>query len=868
MIRVPIWKIAFIVVVLLFALWLLVPSFQYYSIDAAYRNRGTTAEIENLKEKLESGEITNPVELQDQLRDLQNDFREVQNDAIRLGLDLQGGVHLVIEVDLEQYREQLEEQGMSEDEITFAMDTVLDSAAATVGTRVDAYGVAEAAIVKQEPNRIILEMPGFGDPEIVADLVQAEAQLRFHNVAPASEMGRILSDIDAYVNEDLLSLIEDRTPSSQMAAVVVSSPDTYEMVDEILNRDDVQSIIGQQYIFRWGDEQEPNNFYDFPHRYLYLLESKTSLTGASLTNAYPYMNRQSGMAEVSIEFDGTGSRIFAQITRDNVGENLAIVLDGRVKSAPRIQNEIRGGQASITGIGEWQEARQTAVVLRAGSLPAPLSIENSRVVGPSLGADSIRSGIWAGITGGVLVLVFMIFYYAVCGVVANIAVVLNLILLIAGMAMFKATLTLPGIAGIVLMIGMAVDANVLIYERIREEMKGKRARGLQLVLDKAYGRAFMTIFDANITTLITALVLFQFGTGPIKGFAVTLSLGILISLFTAVFVTRVIFDIMASQGMKQISAGKLAVFENANFDFMRKPGFLMGITSVIGVAGFLVLALFWNSYKGIDFAGGTEVMLEFQETASVQEARDSLDDVGLGNAVIQRVLDAEQQMLVRVEEGVVETTDELLGLIHQAMPDKEFNVIASESVGAKVGGELLMQGIYCIIFASIGILLYITARFEFRFALAAVAALFHDLFFTLSMLAITGTDFNLPIIAALLTVLGYSLNDTIVVFDRIRENYASALLNFKDVVNESINQTLSRTVLTSGTTLFVLGTLYVVGGSVIHDFAFTLLVGIVVGTYSSIFVASPILVLLGKQKPSKAPAPSRKDRGEPVPAAG
>lgn len=863
--RLSFWKIGLVVFVLLYALWLLVPSVNFYSIPTEYRNNNTTPAIEELRSQI-AEDPDRATELQENILKQEEEFRALKEESLRLGLDLQGGVHMVLDVDLESYEEDVRGRTADEDEIQYMMDTVLPSAAAIVENRVDSYGVAEAAVIQQEPRRIVLEMPGFSDPDEIANLVQLEAVLTFHLVAPQEELYRVMSDIDAYVEEDVMSLLDDRMPSPRLAAVVVESPGPYELLNEIITREDVSTLTGGEYELVWGGEEAPiPGVYDFPHRYLYLIESRSSLQGDSITNAFSQMNRQTGQPEVWITLDGTGARQFYQVTRNNVNRNLAIVMDNRVYSAPNINQEISGGQAQITGINDLDEARQLSVVLQAGSLPAPMTIENSRVVGPSLGADSVRAGLWAGVLGTAIVLVFMIGYYMTCGVVASFTVVLNLILLMAGMAFFKATLTLPGIAGIVLIIGMAVDANVLIYERMREEMSGKRARSLALVLDKAFGRAFMTIFDANLTSLITALVLFQFGTGPIKGFAVTLSLGILISLFTAVFVNRVIMDSMANLGVKEISPGKFCFFKQPSFDFFKNPGRYMGVSTAFAVVGLLFLIVFWEARKGIDFAGGTEIIAEFSEPVPVADVRSSLEAIGFQDSVVQEVYQGENQVLIRVSEGVVESPEALGESLEQAIPNVPFNVIASEAVGAKVGGELLWKGLMCLIFASIGILLYITFRFEFRFALAAVIALFHDLAFTLGVLAFTQTEFNLPIIAALLTVLGYSLNDTIVVFDRIRENYASAMYNFKDVVNQSINQTLTRTVNTSVTTLFVILTLYVVGGAVIHDFAFTLMIGVIVGTYSSIFVASPVLILLGNKGPVKEKKKSAAEaKAEPI----
>lgn len=846
--RVPVWKISFIVVVLLFSLWKLIPTIEFYSYDSFVRNSGETEEMRQIETEIENNP-SNAATLRNQYLALKQDFRAIQNNSIRLGLDLQGGVHMVITVDMERFEQDLINQGKDETEIQYAKDTVLDSAAAVIQNRVDQYGVSEAALIKQPPDRLVLEIPGFSDPEQVRELVRADAQLYFHLVAEKSEIVDVIADIDAVVEDDLTGMLYD----TSMGAVVIEDPDNYDVVKTILERPQLRGIVPSNRIFRWGNVEEPNRFYDFPHRFLYLLKATEELTGSSLTDAYVFFNPVDNQPEVSISFDREGTRTFRRVTGNNVGKNLAIVMDDTVFSAPVIQGEIPSGNATINGIGTYDEARQTSVILRAGSLPAPLEIAESRVVGPSLGQDSIQASMYAGMIGAGVVLVFMIVYYMGTGLVANVAVLLNLFLLITGLALFKATLTLPGIAGIVLTIGMAVDANVLIFERLREELAGKRHKTVQLVLERGYGRAFMTIFDANLTTLITALVLFQFGTGPIKGFAVTLSLGILISMFTAVFVSRVILDTMTGFGMKNLSVGTLRFFNTPKIDFLTnaKP-ILMGSTA-LGLAGSIFLVANWANLKGIDFAGGDEVILQYEQSIEAQEIRDGLTSVGLVDTVIQRVLGQDNQMLIRVRDGSVTDINDLLGKLKEAVPNNTFQEppVAYGHVNAKVGGELLMKGLYCLFFSSIGILLYITARFEFRFAVASVAALFHDLFFTLGILAVTGTEFNLPIIAALLTVLGYSLNDTIVVFDRIRENHGSTAMNFKEVVNKSINETLTRTVNTSLTTLFVVITLFIMGGSVIHDFAFTLMIGIVIGTYSSIFVASPILLLMGEPQPEE-----------------
>ncbi|MGI6457850.1 MAG: protein translocase subunit SecD [bacterium] len=794
----------------------------------------------------------NQTDYTEQIRAEQERVEELRAGALRQGMDIQGGVHLVIEIDMEKFVDTLEQQGMGSEEIEYAKETVLFSASEIVENRVDQFGVAEAAIMRQEPNRIILEMPGFSDPQRVADLVQAEAQLSFHLVQPDEQLAILIEDIDTYATEDFQGLLMDTLPMPDAAVVAVDERNV-PIVQGILAREEIKSLVPRDSILQWSEVQEASQYINNTHRYLYLLKAKPEVTGAQLETAAVYFDPATGKPQVSLSFNSDGAILFRRTTEQNIGRQLAVVMDERVFSAPRLNEVIPNGRAVITGIDGFEEARQIAVVLRAGALPAPLEIVESRVVGPSLGIDSVQQSVWAGIIGGIIVIIAVCVYYSVCGIVACLAMLMNLVLLVAGLALFQATLTLPGIAGILLTIGMAIDANVLIYERMREEMQGKRTKSVPLILEKSYSRAFMTIFDSNLTTLITALVLFQFGTGPIKGFAVTLSLGIIISMFTAVFVTRVIFDVMEAKGwMKELRVGTYTAFANANYNFIGVGRKFAIASFVIGFIGFFALVFTWENHKGIDFSGGIEVLLHFEEPISVDDVRDGLATQGLAEATIQDVLGEENQILVRVADNIVANADELQAEVSEALPNYQFEILRSDSVSAKVGSELLWQAFYCLLFASLGILLYITARFEFRFAVASVLALFHDLLLTLSFLWIWGAEFNLPIVAALLTVLGYSLNDTIVVFDRIRENYTSAIKNFPQVVNESINQTLSRTIITALSTMVILMMLFVFGGAVLRDFSLTLFMGIVIGTFSSIFVASPILLMMGHHPPTPA----------------
>jgi len=858
MYRVPPWKVFVIVATLLVSLWALLPSFQWYSVPYESRSLRTTPRLTELQEA-----VNDPTrKSEDILKDYNSEkdrVKTLQEKAIRLGLDLQGGVHLVLQVDVEKAIQQTIKEGekINEQELEYARESTLEQATMVVRERVDEWGVSEPLVQKVPPDQIVVELPGFNNPEQAAELLQMNAQLTFHLLADWQEASRIMEDVDAQVAVNLLGEILRTSGSGYTSEYYVKDPDDVELVREILTRQNVQDVIPDTYAFKWSDQQPPipELFGDSPYRSLYLVVANADLTGARLENASFYINQANfNEPQVFLRFDQQGGRMFARLTRQHKGERLAVVLDEKVYCAPVIQDEISGGNAVINGINDVDEARRIAVVLRAGSLPADIRIAENDVVGASLGADSIRRGVSAAIGGLIFTAIFMIVYYAMCGVVADGALVLNMIILMACMALLKATLTLPGIAGIILTIGMAVDANVLIYERMREELASQRNKSLAGVIDRSYDRAFMAIFDSNITTLMTAVVLFQFGTGPIKGFAVTLTLGILISMFTAIFVTRVIFDFMVTSGGKSaatqtISVGTLRIFQNANYNFNKAGVYtLMGSSTVI-LAGALSIIFHSGLNPGIDFAGGTLLSLNFQNPVTVEEVRAALPE-DKRDALIQRVIGgSENKVNLRWKSSDQDEAEQILASVQQNIPNNKAEILSQRVVGPQVGEDLFQQAIWCTVFGSILILLYVTIRFEWIYAVAAVLAIFHDVLFTVTAFSILDKEFSLSVVAAILTVVGYSVNDTIVIFDRIRENcrrkegeVRKNVSAFREVVNRSINQTLSRTLLTSSTTIVILIAMFFFGGEVIHDFAFTLLIGILVGTYSSVFVASPIVV--------------------------
>ena len=687
-------------------------------------------------------------------------------EKINLGLDLQGGIHVVLKVDT---------SGLDEKAKKDAPERALE----IISNRVNQFGVSEPVIHRQGVDEIVVQLPGVTDRERALELIGRTALLEFN----------LVSD-DPQKLKDALD------------GKVVTG---YELKE--LNKEKL------------------------------LVAKKAALTGEYLVDAsVEYSQQTFGQPYVSLEFDSKGAGAFDKITGDNVGRRLAIVLDGNVHSAPRINERISGGRAQISGSFSQEEANDLAIVLRAGALPAPIIIEEERTVGPSLGRDSIRKGVRSVLIGGIAVVAFMAAYYLFAGLVANFTLLLNLIIIMGALAYFKATLTLPGIAGIVLTIGMAVDANVLIFERIREELRlGKH---LLSAITSGYKKAFLTILDSNLTTLITAIILFQFGTGPVKGFAMTLSIGILASMFTALVVTRVILELAASRfNMKSLPMLQLIKDPKIDFIGKRKIAYFLSLLLIIfGITSFFIKG---QKNFGIDFTGGTIEQLRFEEPVDLAKMRSALFEIGLGDAPLQQ-FGNNKEVIVRT---YAEKPDMITDKLKEVFGNDSFEVLRIEKVGPLVGSALRHKAFLALIYSMIGICAYVSFRFHFKYAIAAILALLHDVLICVGAVSITGREFSLPVIAALLTIVGYSINDTIVVFDRIREDLKLMRKDdFKTVLNASINQTLSRTVITSLTTLLVVIALFLFGGNVINDFAFVLLVGIIVGTYSSIFVASPILM--------------------------
>ncbi|MBI4432780.1 MAG: protein translocase subunit SecD [Candidatus Omnitrophica bacterium] len=686
---------------------------------------------------------------------------------IKLGLDLQGGMHLVLRVDTSSI-----DPRYREDAAVRAMEIIRN--------RIDQFGVSEPSIQREGEDRIILQLPGVQDRERALALIGKTALLEF----------KIVSDDEVALKEALAGAV----------------PEGYQL----------------------HPSEEGGSL---------LLEKDAVLTGKSITDAAVNFESQFNEPVVTMSFNSEGARIFSDITGANVGKRLAIVLDGKVQSAPVINERIPSGNAQITGHFSLEQASDLSIALRAGALPAPIVIEEERNVGPSLGKDSVETGIRASVVGFAAVVAFMAAYYLFGGIVANLALALNILIILAALSYFGATLTLPGIAGAVLTIGMAVDTNVLIFERLREEKA--LGKPLSAAILAGYKKAFSTILDSNLTTLITAAILYYMGSGPVKGFALTLAVGILASMFTGIFVTRAIFDLLLHKGgLKDLKM--LHILPKVpTIDYLKLRKFCYAAS----LAAILIGAFFFvkrgEKLFGVEFTGGAMQEYRFEKPVAVEALRNSLTAVGHGTATIQRVGQA-NEFIIRSGQG----SENVIGqALRKDFPDNRFELVRLDSIGPVVGKEMKTKALWAFVFSLLGIWAYVVYRFDFKFAFGAILSLLHDGLIAIGAVALSGRELSIPVLAAVLTILGYSINDTVVIFDRIRERRRMGVKeSFEQTINTSVNQTLSRTILTSFTVFMVVAALYFYGGEVINDFAFTMLVGLISGTYSTVYIAAPVLV--------------------------
>ena len=607
--------------------------------------------------------------------------------------------------------------------------------------------------------------------------------------------------------------------------------------------------------------------YDSEERFIQLValrvtnrDGKAAMEGDVVTDASQAFGQYNSSAEVSMSMNQEGAKQWKRLTADNIGKSIAIVLDGYVYSYPTVQSEISGGRSSISGDFSVNEAKDLANILKSGKLPAPARIIEEAIVGPSLGEEAISSGLTSFIFALLIVLVYMIFYYTRAGIASNVALLANIFFIFGVLSSLGAVLTLPGIAGIILTIGMSVDANVLIYERIREELTN--GKGIRLAISDGYNSAYSSIIDANVTTLLTGIILYTFGTGPIKGFATTLVIGIVTSLFAAIFITRLIISARLNKGKEMKFSSKLTegAFKNIDIDFigLRKRFYIVSsIIVLLGIGSLLTKGLNY----GVDFVGGRTFVVRFDDTVNNEELRSELSDVFVDNEGLKynpqvKTFGDDNQVKITtsfmINNNDVSTDKIVEDKLNEGLKTSglEYEIMSSQKVGPTIADDIKDAAVWSIIFSLLVIFMYILLRFrKWQFSLGAVAAVFHDVIIVLSIFSVFygllpfSLEIDQAFIAAILTIIGYSLNDTVVVFDRVREYMnINRKKEIHEFMNSSLNSTLSRTINTSLTTFFVLLVIFIFGGEVIRGFMFALMVGVVVGTYSSLFIASPIML--------------------------
>ena len=825
------------------------------------------------------------------------------------------------------------------------VDGAINNSFNVLRTRIDRFGVVQPNIQKlSQPGRILIELPGIKEPERVRKLLQGSANLEFWETYEASELLPMLAQInrefaatapeaEEAVNnqpaevskeapqaegDELASLVDSLgvdsaalaadeaaqiaeykknnplfgilNPSVNQAGQAYRGPvigtvhyvDTAK-VNAMLNSQIAKAVLPRDARFYWTVKaiDEAGSYYQ-----LVALKAqrdgRASLEGDVITDARADFSQLSAYANVSMSMNAEGAKTWQRLTKDNIGKSVAIVLDGYVYSFPTVQSEIAGGNSQITGNFTVEEAKDLANTLKSGKMPAPARIIEESVVGPSLGREAIQAGLWSFLLGFCLILIYMVFYYGwIPGLIADAALLCNVFLLLGILASFSAVLTLPGIAGIVLTMGTAVDANVLIYERIREELRG--GKGMRKAIEDGFKGAITAIIDANVTSFLTGAILAIFGTGPIKGFAVTYMIGIISSFLTAVFITRLLLeDYAAKDNAKELSfTTKLMknFLQNMHFDFInaRKWAYyLSGALVIFAILG-LEPHIFGKLNLGIDFSGGRNYVVRFDKNINTQDVRESLEntfkatlegDETFSLNVITYGNDANQVRIstnYRIHEDNAEADEHIEGLLyegckpflgenitfedfHSTESNANVGIMSSQKVGPAIADDITTSAIWAVLAALVVIFLYILLRFRnFAYSVGALVALAHDTVIVLGLYAILwkimpfSMEIDQAFIAAILTVIGYSINDTVVIFDRVREyNRLYPKRDRKQNINDALNNTLSRTFSTSMSTFVVLLAIFVFGGETIQGFVFALLVGVIVGTWSSMFIASPI----------------------------
>ena len=791
-----------------------------------------------------------------------------------------------------------------------------------LATRIDLLGVVQPNIQPVAgTNRIMVELPGVKEPERVSKLLASTANLEFWTVCQAEDVNSVMETLfvnaDAVVRDYLLAQGENEaevslTPLSELLmtsypamgldgskmtfsvgepVVAAADKSNIQLINEYLAIEGVDALIPADVKLAWSNKSSLDSSKGV--FLLYALKGKDGamlpvLDGSGITSARAQGGQYGGF-EVSMTMDSKTAIEWGNITGANVGRSIAIVLDNYVYSAPRVNDRIDGGSSSITGNFTAQEAEDLANVLSSGKSPAPATIIYSEVVGPSLGQQSISAGLISFALAFCLVLLYMAFFYNRAGWFANIALICNVLLLFGVLVSFGAVLTLPGIAGIVLTMGMAVDANVIIFERIKEELRG--GKGLMLAIKDGFSNAYSAIIDGNLTTIITGIVLFYFGTGPVKGFATTLVIGIITSLFCAIFITRLLIETRVERKGELKFSSKLTenFLQNVKFSFIskRKVSYLVsGILVIASIISLLTLGL----NQGVEFTGGRSYVVKFNESVNIENVRQSIEETfesvaDASNSSIEvKQFGADNQIRVVTQyqpEGLEgeEANDAVDRLLFQALDEyftidefgfdefrtagdgiAQWGIASSEQVSESISSEMTVNSIIAVLIALVAIGIYIAIRFRrWQWALGATVALAHNALLVIGIFSMLYAimPFNLEVnqafIAAILTIIGYSINDTVVIFDRIRE-FLGLYPNrdIKTNIDNAICATLSRTVNTSGTTLVTLLAIFIFGGETIRGFVFALILGVIIGTYSSVFIATPIAYDLQRKKAIKA----------------
>lgn len=909
-------------------------------------------------------------------------FKETQKKEINLGLDLKGGMNVILEVSVEDIlralsnystnktfndalarAKEMQKQSQADflnlfgrafqeinpnekmaaifayelkDQVNFnstnddvlkvldkEVTAAIENAFNILRARIDRFGVVQPNITQlATKGRILIELPGQKDQKRVRELLQGTANLEFWEtyenseiigslvkandllkVIQASEVqkqasngtGAAASSDTAKTDKALLDLLGQDTAKQAASAgsreefnlqnplFGILNPRVDEQgqplassmvglslgidtarVNRFLRMNQVKALFPRDLRFYWS--QNPYKYdptgtlYELHAIKITTTDGRPPLGGDVISGARP-SNTLAGEVKVDFSMDSKGAKIWQNMTRNNVGRCIAVVLDGYVRSYPRVVNEIAGGNTEITGDFSIDEANDLANILKSGKLPAPARIISDTVVGPTLGKESINSGFISFIIAFTLVLIYMIFYYSrSAGTIADIALLVNVFLLFGVLASLGAVLTMPGIAGIVLTMGMAVDANVLIFERIREELRG--GKGVKLAIADGYSRAYSAIIDSNVTTILTGIVLYIFGTGPIKGFATTLVIGILTSLFSAIFITRLIYEALLKRNTDLHFSIKLTanILKNTHIDFlgMRKYFYVFSLTvTLLGIGSMFVRGF----NQGIDFTGGRTFVVQFDQPVRTEDVANSLKGAFEG---LPQVVTFGNDKTVKIttkykinEAGADDEVDTKLyeglkGILGNNVTKDQFQSEyrkSSETIGPTIAADIRIRAFYAVGISLIIMFFYIFMRFRnWQYGFGAVISLFHDTLFVIGLFSLLWgiLPFSLEIdqsfIAAILTVIGYSVNDTVIVFDRLREYIPLYRKRpFKEVLNMAMNSTLSRTINTSLTTLLTVIAIFLFGGAVIRGFVFALMIGIIIGTYSSIFIASALM---------------------------